>query len=78
MLEVGSCRCLEGVHRVEIFRGDLEAGLKGVFGLDFVLGKYGVSARGQGGKEDTTKRGGRTDTRIEPCPQVPVEPPIVK
>lgn len=60
VLEVGSFRCLEGVHRVEVFRGDLEPGLKGVFGLD------------------TTKTGGRTDTRKEPCPQLPVESPIVK
>lgn len=53
---------------MEGFRGDLEAGLQGIFGLDFMLVNYG----------DITKAGGRTDTRIEPCPQFPVGPPIVK
>lgn len=57
VLEVDSFRCLEGVHQVEVFRGDLEPGLKGVFGLDFVIEKYGVSARGARGKRGYNKDG---------------------
>lgn len=63
---------------MEGFRGDLEARLQGIFGLDFMLVNYGVSAREHGENGDITKAGGRTDTRIEPCPQFPVGPPIVK